>query len=662
MNHLKKTFGQQRVVIDAIRPQLDGGRNPLKRVLGDWIHFEVDAFADSHDKIRLALKVRKVGTADWETLPLTLKENDTYTTTYKSSDIGLFEYQVVGGIDHYKSWLEGIKKKAAEGQDLSVEFKIGSQLLQAFAHPLQTVAPTMDTERTVALLKEHIGILENGTIASDERLRVASNSELQSITGNLDLFEVKTASELSLLLIERELAVFSTWYEFFPRSCVNDGKTHGTFKDAAQRLHSISEMGFDVVYFPPISPIGRKFRKGKNNTLEADANDVGSPWAIGASEGGHTSILPALGTLADFKSFLAEAEMRGMEVALDIAFQCAPDHPWVEAHPDWFRWRPDGTVQYAENPPKKYQDILPINFETEDWKALWDELKSVFKYWIRQGVKIFRIDNPHTKSLEFWRWCILNIKKDHPEVIFLAEAFTRPKRKYFLAKAGFTQGYTYFTWRNSAAELRQYVEELTQSETRDYFWPNFWPNTPDILHAELQSGNRSAFIGRYLLAATLSSNMGIYGPAYELLDSEPFPGKEENNNSEKYELKVWDFERPDNIRSEISRINSLRNAHEAFQRTQNIEFLNCSNPNILVYLKQNFEKTDRFVVVVNMDWNERQTGTIVLDDPNLDLLTYGPVTVADRLSLDEASYEWTGPEAYVDLDPKKQVAHIFQIL
>ena len=464
------------------------------------------------------------------------------------------------------------------------------------------------------------------------------------------------------MLIERELAAFSAWYEYFPRSCVFDGVTHGTFKDAAKQLPLIHEMGFNIVYFPPIHPVGREFRKGKNNTLTPGVDDVGSPWAVGAKEGGHKSIHPELGTLEDFRGFLDEAEMRGMEVALDIAFQCAPDHPWVKQHPQWFRWRPDGTVQYAENPPKKYQDILPINFESEDWENLWDELKSVFEFWIEQGVKVFRVDNPHTKSMEFWRWCILNIKAKHPEVIFLAEAFTRPKRKYFLAKGGFTHGYTYFTWRNTATELRAYVEELTQTEAKEYFWPNFWPNTPDILHADLQSGNRATFIGRYVLAATLSSNIGIYGPAYELLDHEPYPCKEENNHSEKYQLKAWDLDKPGNIRAEIARVNALRNQHEAFQRTFNVLFIPCNNSHIIAYLKQNFDKTDRFIVVVNMDWENKQVGTLDLSPEHLGLAHEGSLRLVDQFAWSPKEYLWKGTNPYLELDPKKSPAHIFQII
>lgn len=654
MSLLSKTAGTRRVVIDHVSPSIDGGRNPFKRVLGDWIPFSVHAFADSHDLLQIELRIRKIDTADWHVLPMQPLGNDEFEATYRTVMIGLLEFEVAGVIDHYSSWFEGFQKKHAEGILLDLECRIGAELLQHAANRAEA--------HHAEQLRQWAAHMGDSSADIESRISLAYSRQVASIARSYPQRDWETTSPRSLLLVERELAAFSTWYEYFPRSCVFDGLTHGSFKDAAKQLPYIHDMGFNIVYFPPIHPIGREFRKGKNNTLTPGLEDVGSPWAVGAKEGGHTSILPALGTLEDFQHFLDEAEMRGMEVALDIAFQCAPDHPWVKEHPKWFRWRPDGTVQYAENPPKKYQDILPINFETDDWENLWDELKSVFEFWIEQGVKVFRVDNPHTKSMEFWRWCILNIKAKHPEVIFLAEAFTRPKRKYFLAKGGFTHGYTYFTWRNNAAELREYVEELTQSEAREYFWPNFWPNTPDILHADLQTGNRATFIGRYILAATLSSNVGIYGPAYELLDHEPYPGKEENNHSEKYELKAWDLNKPGNIRAEIARVNALRTHHEAFQRTFNVHFIPCSNTHIIAYLKQNFDKTDRFIVVVNMDWENKQVGTLDLSPEILGLAHQGWLRVVDQFAEAPREYLWHGSAPYLELNPHTCPAHIFQII
>jgi starch synthase (maltosyl-transferring) len=654
MSLLAKTAGTRRVVIDQVLPCIDGGRHPFKRVIGDWISFTAHAFADSHDLVQMELRIRKIGTSDWCVLPMQALGNDEFEATYRSNEIGLFEYEVAGVIDHYGSWYEGFQKKHAEAVPLDLECQIGAELLEHAADRAE--------EKHAEQLREWAEHLADSEAEIQSRISLACSRQVAGLARSYPQRAWETTSPRSLFLIERELAAFSTWYEYFPRSCKYDGKTHATFKDAAKRLSDIQNMGFNIVYLPPISPIGREYRKGKNNTLEAGPDDVGSPWAIGAKEGGHKTVHPKLGKLKDFRSFLDEAEMRGMEVALDIAFQCAPDHPWVKEHPEWFRWRPDGTVQYAENPPKKYQDILPINFESDDWENLWDELKSVFEFWIGQGVKVFRVDNPHTKSMEFWRWCILNIKSKHPEVIFLAEAFTRPKRKYFLAKGGFTHGYTYFTWRNTADELRSYVEELTQSDAKEYFWPNFWPNTPDILHADLQTGNRATFIGRYVLAATLSSNVGIYGPAYELLDHEPFPGKEENNHSEKYQLKDWDLDKPGNIRAEIARVNAIRNQHEAFQRTFNVHFIPGTNSHIIAYLKQNFDKTDRFIVVVNMDWENKQVATLNLPVEALGLGHAGSLRLVDRLSPVPKDFFWEGASAYIELDPRVSPAHIFQII
>jgi starch synthase (maltosyl-transferring) len=654
MSLIAKTAGTHRVVIDQVTPSVDSGRNPFKRVLGDWIPFTAHAFADSHDLIQVELRIRKLGAKAWKVFPMPPLGNDEFEVTYRTDSIGLFEFEVTGVIDHYGSWQEGFQKKHKEGIPLDLECRIGAELLEQ--------AATRANKKHASKLREWAANLADSTTDIEARINLAHSRHVAGIARIYPQRDWETKSTRSLMLVERELAAFSTWYEYFPRSCVYDGKTHGTFKDAAKQLPLIHKMGFNIVYFPPIHPVGREFRKGKNNTLTPSSEDVGSPWAVGAKEGGHKSILPSLGTLEDFQRLLDEAEMRGMEVALDIAFQCAPDHPWVKQHPEWFRWRPDGTVQYAENPPKKYQDILPINFESDDWENLWDELKSVFEYWIEQGVKVFRVDNPHTKSMEFWRWCILNIKVKHPEVIFLAEAFTRPKLKYYLAKSGFTHGYTYFTWRNTAAELQQYVEELTQSESKEYFWPNFWPNTPDILHADLQTGNRATFIGRYVLAATLSSNVGLYGPAYELLDHEPYPGKEENNHSEKYQLKAWDLDKPGNIRAEIARVNAIRNEHEAFQRTFNVHFIPCSNSQIIAYLKQNFEKTDRFIVVVNMDWENQQVGTLDLTPEALGLGHAGTLRLVDQFADAPKEYLWHDKNPYLELNPQKCPAHIFQII
>lgn len=645
--------GPRRVVVDRIHPAVNDGNFPVKRVLGDFIEIRAHVFADSHDIVGVEVRIASLTTDYVDTVPMHGLDNDEWIANARLPEIGLYEYSVVGYIDHFASWHSGFLKKADSGAPVDVELLIGSELLLAASRRAKG-----DERKQLAAWGK---ALADTSVSVEERIGLARRPEVRDLAVGFPDYSLSTASDRQMLLIERERAAFSTWYEYFPRSCSDDGQRHGTFADAETRLPEIAKLGFNVVYFPPVHPIGEKFRKGKNNALVAGEDDVGSPWAIGSKEGGHKAIHSELGTLDDFKQFIARSEKLGLEVAMDIAFQCAPDHPWVVEHPGWFRWRPDGTVQYAENPPKKYQDILPINFETEDWQALWEELKSVFEYWIEVGVKIFRVDNPHTKSFEFWRWCILEIKKEFPEVIFLAEAFTRPKRKYRLAKGGFTQGYTYFTWRNHAWDMREYLTELTQSETKEYFWPNFWPNTPDILHEDLQRGNRATFMGRYILAATLSSNIGIYGPAYELMDREPFPGKEEYNNNEKYQLKAWNWDAPGNLKAEIARVNEIRNCHPALQRTFNLFFGECDNPNILCYLKQNFDRSDQILVIVNMDWNHPQAGTVSVPLHHLGFGSDGEYLVVDLYDPARTRYRWRGSHNYVKLDPRIRPAHIFKV-
>jgi starch synthase (maltosyl-transferring) len=460
------------------------------------------------------------------------------------------------------------------------------------------------------------------------------------------------------VVVDPVKARFSTWYEMFPRSVRGDGR-HGSFKDVVARLPYVQEMGFDVLYFPPIHPIGSTARKGKNNAVSARPGDVGSPWAIGAKEGGHKSVLPELGTLEDFRRLISEGKKRGIDIALDIAFQCSPDHPYVKEHPEWFRIRPDGTVQYAENPPKKYQDIYPFEFETPAWKSLWEELKSVFEFWAEQGVTLFRVDNPHTKSFAFWEWCIRELKRERPELVFLSEAFTRPRIMHKLAKIGFTQSYTYFTWRNSKQELIEYFTELTQEPTREYFRPNVWPNTPDILHATLQTGGRPAFIVRVVLAATLAANYGLYGPAYELLEQVPRePGSEEYLNSEKYEIKRWDLERADSLRELIARLNRVRHENPALQRDWSLQFHPIDNPQLLVYSKR--EEANVILVAVNLDFLHPQSGFVELDLPSLNIAPHETFEVHDLLS--GGRYAWSGARNYIELNPHQLPAHVFKVV
>jgi starch synthase (maltosyl-transferring) len=461
--------------------------------------------------------------------------------------------------------------------------------------------------------------------------------------------------------VDRAKAGFSTWYEMFPRSASSIPGKHGTFKDCEERLPYIAGMGFDVLYLPPIHPIGKTGRKGKNNTLPAKADDPGTPWAIGAKEGGHKAINARLGTLDDLKHLIAKAGEYNIEIALDIAFQCSPDHPYVKEHPEWFLRRPDGTIQYAENPPKKYQDIYPLNFETENWKELWEELKGVVLYWAEQGVRIFRVDNPHTKPFQFWEWLLTEVKKEYPDAIFLSEAFTRPKVMYRLAKLGFTQSYTYFTWRNSKRELTEYPIELTQTPVKDFFRPNFWTNTPDILHAYLQTGGQAAFMARLVLAATLSSNYGIYGPSFELMEDKPRePGSEEYLNSEKYEIKHWGIDRPDSLKDFIGRINRIRRENDALQRNRNLWFNATNNEQLICYSKHTDDLANIILVVVNLDPHATQSGTI-----NVPLQSWGfnaekPFKVHDLLS--DKRYTWRGEWNPVELNPDVCPAHVFHLL
>ena len=460
--------------------------------------------------------------------------------------------------------------------------------------------------------------------------------------------------------VERAKARFSAWYELFPRSFASTPGAHGTLRDCMDRLPYVAGMGFDVLYLPPIHPIGNSFRKGKNNTLAAGADDVGSPWAIGAKEGGHKAIHPQLGSLADFKRLVAEAKKFDIEIALDIAFQCTPDHPYVTEHPEWFRKRPDGSIQYAENPPKKYQDIYPLDFECENWQELWNELKSVILFWCEQGVRIFRADNPHTKAFPFWEWVIGGVKKDYPDALFLAEAFTRPKVMYRLAKLGFSQSYTYFAWRNTKSELIQYFTELAQTEVSDFFRANLWPNTPDILTEYLQFGGRPAFMTRLVLAAMLGASYGIYGPAFELCENVPRePGSEEYLNSEKYEIKHWDLEKPDSLRELIARVNRIRRENPALHSDRSLRFYPIDNPEILCFGKRTEDLSNVIVVAVNLDPHHTQSGWVELPSEELGLDPQQTFQMHELLT--DARYLWQGKRNYIQLDPNSVPAQIFHV-
>jgi len=553
--------------------------------------------------------------------------NDHWVASFTVEKLGRYQYKVRGWTDPFLTWRGDLVKRRDAGQDLSVDFLIGAQLIKN-------------------------AVLADVTRSPDERYQAAMTVEAPPPAPHTVI-----ESEPLEVVVDPVRARFSTWYEMFPRSARGDG-THATFRDVVNLLPYVQEMGFDVLYFPPIHPIGETARKGKNNAITAKPGDVGSPWAIGASEGGHKSILPALGTFEDFHQLVEEAKKRGIDIALDIAFQCSPDHPYVKEHPEWFRWRPDGTVQYAENPPKKYQDIYPFEFETPAFKNLWEELKSVFEFWVGHGVTIFRVDNPHTKAFAFWEWAIPELKRKHPELILLSEAFTRPRIMHKLAKIGFTQSYTYFTWRNSKHELMEYFAELTQSPSREYFRPNVWPNTPDILHETLQRGGRPAFIVRIVLAATLAASYGIYGPAYELLERLPRePGSEEYLNSEKYEIKRWDLERPDSLRELIARLNRIRHDNPALQRDWSLQFHPIDNPQLLVYSKR--EEDNVMLMAVNLDVVHPQSGWVDLSLQHLNIAPHEAFEVHDLLS--GGRYTWTGARNYIELNPLQLPAHVFRV-
>jgi len=509
-------------------------------------------------------------------------------------------------------------------------------------------------------------------------ISVALGQEISELMGRNPQRDFSTRYEKELeVVVDRKQALFSSWYERFPRSCSPDAGRTGTLKDCEDLLPEIAKLGFDVFYLTPIHPISRTNRKGKNNSPEALADDAGSPWAIGSDEGGHKAIHPQLGTLEDFERLVTRAREYGIEIAIDLAFQCGPDHPYIKQHPEWFKWRPDGTIQHAENPPKKYEDIVPLDFETEKWLSLWEELKSVVLFWIEKGVRIFRVDNPHTKTFSFWEWLIREIKRDYPEVILLAEAFTRPKLMYRLSKIGFTQSYTYFTWRNTREELTGYLLELTQTELKEYFRPNFWPNTPDILPEYLQYGGRPAFITRLILAATLSSSYGVYEPAFELCVNEAMPGKEvapaseEYLNSEKYEIKYWgDIQtgqgaadapsaQPESLRNYLRRINKIRKENPALQSTMNLRFYEVDNEYLLFYGKATEDLSNIILVVVNLDPCHTQSGWVKVPIDKFGISTDQPYLVHDLIS--EVKYIWYGEKNYVELNPGHLPAHIFRI-
>ena len=650
---LKPVDGRKRVVIERVEPEIDAGRFAIKRIAGDQVQVEADIFADGHDHVTARLLFRYKQIPNWTAVPMEPLGNDRWRAAFPTVRLGEYLYTVAGWIDHFDTWRSDLEKRIEAGQDVRVDLLNGAQLIEEAAE--RSGRDDADVLRRWAL---ELRQAKDSEAARD----VAMDPALAALMGqHLDpAMETRYERELRVT-VDREKARYSAWYEMFPRSTSLEAGRHGTLKDCEARLDYVAELGFDVLYLPPIHPIGTSFRKGKNNSVMAEAGDVGSPWAIGAKEGGHTAIHSDLGTLADFKHLLREAGKKGIELALDIAFQCSPDHPWVKEHPEWFKKRADGSIQYAENPPKKYQDIYPLDFESTDWEGLWEALRNVFLFWIEQGVRIFRVDNPHTKAFPFWEWMIAEVKHDFPDALFLAEAFTRPRVMQRLAKVGFTQSYTYFTWRNTKQELTDYMTELTHARVCEFMRPNLWPNTPDILPELLQIGGRPAFLTRVVLAATLGPSYGIYGPAYELGENQPMRvGSEEYLNSEKYEIRDWHLDAPQSISGAITQINRARRENAALHASHELFFHPTDNPYLIAYSKSTRDGSNVVLTVVNLDAFHTQLGWVDLDLERLQLRANETFQVHDQLT--GARYVWQGSHNYIELTPEKIPAHIFRVL
>lgn len=638
-----------RIVIDDVRPRTPRPEHPAKAVVGEVVHVSADIFRDGHDILAAQVRWRalagagkgKNGAGKWQTAPLVPLVNDRWTGTVEPTTLGMHELVVEGWTDRYATWRHKAEVKLAAGQDIAVELEEGAQLLA-----------------TRPGLEDAVAALRNAELAVEDRLAPAFDPATEEAMAGPEGAHDLTPSDPVRLWVDRERALVGAWYELFPRS-------EGGFRGTIKRLPAIAAMGFDIVYFPPIHPIGVSHRKGRNNTLEPGPDDPGSPWAIGGAEGGHLDIHPELGTLEDFRAVVDAAHEHGMEIALDYALQCSPDHPWVRDHPAWFHHRPDGSIAYAENPPKKYQDIYPINFwpaEETDRVALWNACKEILDHWIAQGVRVFRVDNPHTKPIAFWEWVIPAVQAEHPDVLFLAEAFTRPKVMAKLAEVGFSQSYTYFTWRtqqHGEEGLRAYLEELSQGPVADYMRPNFWPNTPDILADPLRNGPPAAFRLRLLLAATMTPSYGIYS-GYELCENQPMSEmNEEYFQSEKYEIKRRDWDGTDSLAPFVTRLNDVRRRHQALQRLRTIRFHGSNNDPIICYSKTSDDGGDIILVVCNLDPHNMQEATLWLDLDALGIPQTHPYEAYDELT--RQAFTWWGPSPYVRLDPAETPGHILHL-
>lgn len=644
----------RRTIVEHVAPQIDGGRFPIKRTPGEWVDVTADIFADGHDLILAVLRDRPAG-GTWRETPMALVAagSDRWAARFEVHAVGWHEYGIVAWVDRFVTWRHDFEIRAGAGQELAVELLEGSLLIREAAALAEPSSPAH-----AEWLRAHADALTEPT-PIDARIAAALDEDLAAM---MRVYADRSqASETTPLRVwvDRERARFGAWYELFPRSAGPDPTRSGTFAEATALLPYVADLGFDVLYLPPIHPIGRSFRKGRNNALVAQPGEPGSPWAIGSEEGGHTAVEPGLGTVDDFVAFRKEAERLHLEIALDLAWQCSPDHPWVREHPEWFKHRPDGSIKYAENPPKKYQDIYPLDFACEDWQALWQALLDVTRFWIDRGVRIFRVDNPHTKTFGFWEWMIREVQARDPDVIFLSEAFTRPALMRYLAKSGFTQSYTYFTWRTSKAELTEYLTELTRTEAREYLRPNLFANTPDILHAYLQTGGRPAFEARLLLAATLGASYGIYS-GFELAEGRAVkPGSEEYLDSEKYQYRKWDWNGPGHVKELVAQVNRIRHRERALQFDHTLRFHDTDNPQIIAYSKTAPDNGSVLLMVVNLDPHFMQHGHVRVP---LDALGLGPsATFTAHDLVDGTRYTWRGDWNYVRFDPEVRQGHILKL-
>jgi starch synthase (maltosyl-transferring) len=637
-----------RIVIEHVTPEIDSGATPIKRVPKEEVLVRADIYSDGHNDISAELLFRKVGDIEWGRALMVHLGNDVWEGKFKVEALADHEYTIHAWVNAFETWQKEFRKRFEAGQDLTMHITVGQGILGK----LLSGAPAyLQADPELRRAKELCTGTTTAQALLDEKL-----CALSRMIPDRETYRIY--SQILSVQVDRDKALFSAWYEFFPRSFGPAGK-HGKFRDCLPVLKEISRMGFDVVYLPPVHPVGTTHRKGRNNSTKCAPDDPGSPWAIGNPLGGHKAINPDLGTIEDFRWFVKEAKALGLEIALDVAYQCSPDHPYVHEHPEWFAKRPDGSIQYAENPPKKYEDVYPIDFTCADHVPLWGELKSIIDFWVDEGIKIFRIDNPHTKPFVFWSWMIGEVRKNHPDVIFLAEAFTRPKVMHQLAKTGFTQSYTYFTWRSTKEELIQYVNELITGEPREVFRPNFWPNTPDILAEHLQNAPRSMFIARFVLASTLSSNYGMYGPVYELCENKPMEGKEEYIYSEKYEIKSWEWDRPGNIKDTIAKVNQLRKIRPELQTTWNTRFCELENPKLIAYTKTSADGTSRLLVVVNLDPQKSQSGWVKVPLYDWKVPLDSRYEVADLLN--GRSYHWKGEWNQVELDTQDRPVLIYDV-